>query len=123
MTVQVRVLHIEDGQKWYRTLLKREPDFLPHAGFVEWEIIPRCWLQVAEGTPTEGNGPIRLGVDDIEVERERMVKECNIEPFEIYTREGVPVKWGTFSDPWGNLIGFYEYLNEAEKKEKMNTLS
>lgn len=122
MTVQVRVLQITEGLKWYETLLKRKPDYVPHAGFAEWEIIPGGWLQVAEGTTTEGNGPIRLGVDDIEAERERMMKECKIKPFEIYSRDGVPVKWGTFSDPWGNLIGFYEYLDETDKQEKMKAV-
>lgn len=59
MTIQVRVLDIEKGQKWYQTLLKRELDFIPHEGFAEWELIPGCWLQVAEGTPAEGSGPLR----------------------------------------------------------------
>ncbi len=27
MTVQVRVSSMEEGQKWYQTLLNKEPDF------------------------------------------------------------------------------------------------
>jgi hypothetical protein len=69
------------------------------------------------GTPTEGSGPIHMGVMDIEAERDRMIKEFNIEPFEIYSREEVPVKRGIFTDPWGNRLGFFEYLNENEKDE------
>lgn len=111
MTVQVRVCDISEGLKWYRTLLEKEPDLVPHEGFVEWELIPGCWLQVAEGVPTTGSGPIRLGVADIEAERERIAKELNVERFEIYSREEVPVRWGTFADPWGNRLGFFENLN------------
>jgi hypothetical protein len=119
VTVQFRVSDFEKGRNWYQKLLNKEPDFIAHEGFAEWELIPGSWLQIAEGTPTEGSGPLRLGVTDIEFERDRVVKELNVAPFEVYTREGVPVKWGTFSDPWGNRIGFFEYLNEREKEETM----
>lgn len=73
--VQVRVTDIKEGQKWYQTLLNKEPDFIPHEGFTEWELIPGGWLQVAEGLPNEGSGPIRLGVIDIKAERDRLKKE------------------------------------------------
>lgn len=122
MTIQVRVEDITEGCKWYQTVLNRAPDFIPHEGFVEWEIIPGCWLQVAEGKTAIASGPLRLGVTDIEGERERLVKELKIDEFEIYSREEVPVKWGTFSDPWGNRLGFFEYLDKEEEKQRINTL-
>ncbi|OZU87007.1 ornithine monooxygenase [Virgibacillus indicus] len=122
MTTQIRVKDIKEGQRWYQTLLNRQPDFIPHKGFAEWEIISGCWLQVAEGTPSEESGPIRLGVRDIKGERERLVKELNIDEFEIYSRREVPVKWGTFTDPWGNLLGFFEYLDKTEEEERIKTL-
>lgn len=121
-TIQVRVSNIEQGQKWYETLLNRKPDFIPHEGFAEWELIPGCWLQVAEGTPTEGNGPLRLGTTNIEVQRDILVKLLKIDDFEIYSRPEVPVKWGTFSDPWGNRLGFFEYLNKSEEQERIKTI-
>ncbi|QOR67898.1 VOC family protein [Cytobacillus suaedae] len=123
MTVQVRVSSMIEGQKWYKTLLNRKPDFVPHEGFAEWELFPGCWLQVAEGTPSEGSGPIRLGVKDINVERDRLVSELGIERFEINGRKEVPVKWATFSDPWGNMIGFFEYVNREEMEEKISRLN
>lgn len=116
MTVQVRVLDIKEGQQWYETFLCRKPDFIPHEGFAEWELIPGCWLQVAEGKPAVGSGPIRFGVLNIKAERERLVKELKIEFFTIHSREEVPVKWGTFTDPWGNRLGLFEYVNEGEIK-------
>jgi hypothetical protein len=118
-TYQVRVSNFEKGLNWYKTLFQREPDFVPHEGFAEWEIIPGCWLQVGEGTPAERSGPLRLGVTDIEFERDRVVKELGVEPFEVYSREEVPVKWGTFSDPWGNLLGFFEYLDKTEETKSI----
>ncbi|WLD94669.1 VOC family protein [Alkalihalobacillus sp. AL-G] len=122
MTFQVRVSDYEEGLHWYQTLLNREPDFVPHDGFAEWELIPGSWLQVAEGIPTEGNGPMRFGVNDIEGERERLKRELQVEHFEIASRDEVPVKWATFLDPWGNRIGFFEYKNEAEMNERIQMI-
>lgn len=124
MTTQIRVSNFEQGKKFYHTLLNREPDFIPHEGFAEWELIPGCWLQVAEGIPSEGSGPLRIGVSSIEAERTRMIKEdLNIEFFDIHSREEVPVKWATFTDPWGNRLGFFEYISETDKKERINRLN
>lgn len=120
MTFQVRVADLDEGLKWYKALLQKEPDFTPHEGFAEWELIPGCWLQVAEGTSAEGSGPLRLGVKSIEEERSRLVNELHIEPFEIFSRDEVPVKWATFTDPWGNRIGFFEYIEEQEMNERIN---
>ncbi|MDP5272966.1 VOC family protein [Chengkuizengella axinellae] len=119
MTVQVRVTDFEEGKRWYETLLNRVPDFVPHEGFAEWELVPGCWLQLAEGEPSKGSGPIRLGVNYIEAEQERMMKELNVEAFEIRSRAEVPVRWASFQDPWGNQIGFFEYKDEEEKQGKI----
>lgn len=75
VTFQLRVSDFEQGLKWYKILLNKEPDYTPHGGFAEWELIPGSWLQVAEGTPTTGNGPLRLGVTDIET-REKSDCRC-----------------------------------------------
>jgi hypothetical protein len=122
MTYQVRVSDFSKGLKWYKALLNKEPDFTPHEGFAEWELIPGCWLQVYEGAPSEGSGPIRLGVLSIENERNRMIKELNVASFEIFTREEVPVKWATFNDPWGNRLGFFEYINKDNEAKRINTI-
>lgn len=123
MTIQLRVSEFEKGQHWYTTLLKRDPDFIPHEGFAEWELLPGCWLQVAEGVPSIGSGPLRLGVESIENERNRILTELGVPFFELHAREEVPVKWATFSDPWGNQIGFFEYINEDEKNERIRMVT
>ncbi len=61
MTNQIRVADQKEGQKWYRVLFNREADFIPHEGFAEWEILPGCWVQVAEGIPPFGSGSVRFG--------------------------------------------------------------
>lgn len=122
MTIQFRVGDITKGQEWYETLLKKKPDFIPHDGFTEWELIPGCWLQIAEGIPSIGSGPLRLGIDNLEKERERLINDLKIEPFYIYSREEVPVKWTTFSDPWGNKVGLFEYHNQSDKENRMKTI-
>ncbi len=122
MTIQVRVLNFEKGHKWYEKLLNRKADFIPHDGFAEWELISGCWLQVAEGPVIEGNGPIRFGVTNIEAERERLMKELKISSFEIHSRQEVPAKWGTFTDPWGNRLGFFEYLDKDIEQERIKTI-
>lgn len=66
-------------------------------------------------------GPLRLGVTDIIAERARLVKELEIEEFEIYSREEVSAKWGTFTDPWGNRLGLFEYLDKKEENDRINT--
>ncbi|MGZ9584892.1 VOC family protein [Paenibacillus marinisediminis] len=122
MTIQVRVSNIKEGLEWYETLLDKKPDIIPHDGFAEWELIPGCWLQVAEGTVTEGSGPLRLGVTNIKAERDRLVEQLKIDSFEIHSRPEVSVKWGTFTDPWGNRLGFFEYFDKSEEQERIKTI-
>lgn len=122
MTYQVRVTDFKEGQKWYEIFLGKTSDFIPHDGFAEWELIPGCWLQVAEGIPSEGSGPLRLAVKDIKAEKERLFRELDVENFEIFSRTEVPVKWASFTDPWGNRIGLFEYINKSEEKERMKAI-
>ena len=122
VTYQVRVTDINVGQRWYEIFLNKTPDFIPHEGFAEWELIPGCWLQVAEGTPSQGSGPLRIGVKDIMGEKERLCRELKIDHFEIFSRPGVPVRWGSFTDPWGNGIGLFEYINKTEEGERITTI-
>jgi hypothetical protein len=122
VTIQFRVSNYKEGQQYYSSIFQKNPDFVPHEGFAEWEVIPGCWLQIAEGEPAGENGPLRLGVPNLDKERNRLVKECNVDKFEIYTRNEVPVKWATFSDPWGNKIGLFEYINKTEEAKLQNRL-
>lgn len=122
MTIQIRVSDFQSGLHWYQLLLDREPDFIPHAGFAEWELVPGSWLQVAEGIPATGSGPLRVGVQDLAEMLGRLQRDHSIGNIEVHTREGVPVKWCTFSDPWGNQLGLFEYLNKEEEMKRINQI-
>jgi hypothetical protein len=122
MTVQVRVPNMKEGERWYRTLLNKEPDFVPHEGLAEWELLPGCWLQVAEGKPASASGPIRLGVADLDAEKDRLIQTLGVEDFNIHSREEVPVRWATFTDPWGNGIGLFQYLDQQEIQKRVVTI-
>jgi hypothetical protein len=122
MTYQVRVTDMMDGQVWYETLLNKQPDFTPHEGFAEWELLPGCWLQVAEGIPSKGSGPLRFGVTDLGAERTRLIHGLHVEDFEIHSRKEVPVKWATFTDPWGNRIGLFEYMDKEVERERVHSV-
>ncbi|MGB7998572.1 MAG: VOC family protein [Anaerobacillus sp.] len=117
LTFQIRVTNFAEGKRWYKAFLQKEPDFVPHDGFAEWELLSGAWLQLAEGEPAEGSGPVRLCVQNLEDERERMLNELAVAPFTIHSREEVPVKWATFSDPWGNKLGFFEYIRKEQSVE------
>ncbi len=79
---------------------------------------------MAEGTPAEGSGPLRLAVKDITAQKNRLIRELNVDRFEVFSRQVVPVKWGTFTDPWGNRIGLFEYIDKVhEDKLIKNTLN
>ena len=43
VTFQVRVKNYNEGSKWYEHLFNRKPDFIPHEGFAEWEIVNGAW--------------------------------------------------------------------------------
>ncbi|UOE95795.1 VOC family protein [Alkalihalobacillus sp. LMS39] len=122
LTIQIRVSDFTKGQLWYETLLNRKPDFIPHDGFAEWEVIPGCWLQLAEGKPSIQSGPLRFGVPNLELEKQRLIEKLAVNDFEVFSREEVPVKWATFSDPWGNQIGLFEYFDKNEEQERMKTI-
>lgn len=110
VTFQVRIDDYEQGIRWYEKLFNRKPDFIPHEDFAEWEIVKGAWLQVAKGIPTNGNGPIRLGVSDINTERKRLINELEMQIEEVNTLEGVPAAWCSFEDPVGNRIGLFQEL-------------
>jgi hypothetical protein len=122
MTIQIRVSDFEKGLHYYQLLLDKEPDFIPHAGFAEWEIVPGSWLQLSEGVPAEGSGPLRFGVENIEEMKSRLITLLEVENLEVLSREEVPVKWCTFSDPWGNKIGLFEYLDKEEEAKRISAL-
>jgi len=48
-----------------------------------------------------------------------LVDKLKIDSFEVHLRPEVLV---TFTDPWGNRLGFFEYLDKSEEKERIKTI-
>lgn len=123
MTYQVRANDFEAAKEWYSIFFGRPPDILPHEGFAdqlgfcEWELIsgPTLWLQVAEGSPAVGSGPIRFGVDDIIAALDRLVPLLGPERPNVGQTPDGKVRFCTFEDPFGNRIGFYEEINHSSQ--------
>ncbi len=112
VTIQLHVSDFAAGTNWYTRLLGRPPDLTPHADLWEWEILPKCYLQVGGGTRASGSGPVHLGVADVAAERERVRDALGIVMSPIERVEGV-VAWCTFEDPWGNQLGLFEDLADV----------
>lgn len=112
ITTQVRTNNLDAAIRWYAALLGRPPDETPEAGVAEWEIMPNCWLQLAEGTPAPGSGPLHLGVADIEAVRERLQQALHIAISPVERIEG-EVAWCTFADPFGNQLGLFQDLADV----------
>lgn len=112
ITTQVRANDFDAAITWYVTLLGRPPDEEPGADVAEWELLPNCWLRLAKGTPAPDNGPLHLGVADIEGERERLqhVLKLAVSPVERIEGE---VAWCSFDDPFGNRLGFFQDLADV----------
>lgn len=55
-------------------------------------------------------------------QKEIDLAELKIDSFEIHSRPEVPVKWGTITDPWGNRLGFFEYLDKREEQERIKPI-
>ena len=116
LTIQFRVADYQQGVHWYSNFLGRTADFLPHegfegqVGFAEWELIPgsNCWLQVAEGEPTPGSGPLRIGVKNIERALDRIRELLGADNPQIGETPDKKVRYCTFEDPFGNRVGFFE---------------
>jgi predicted enzyme related to lactoylglutathione lyase len=112
VTLEVRVSDFAAGASWYTKLLGQPPDRMARTDFWEWEILPKCYLQVGAGTPMPGSGLVRLGVADVAAERERIQEALGIAISPIERVEGVAA-WCTFEDPFGNRLGLFEDLADV----------
>ncbi len=114
LTFQIGVGDIDAGVAFYTRFLGRAPDFEPHANFAEWEVVTNAWLQInSERDVGSGVGPLRIEVDDIERALDQAVPTLAIDRPAVQHRDGVPVRWCTFSDPWGNRLGYFETIEAS----------
>ncbi|MEM7428727.1 MAG: VOC family protein [Pseudomonadota bacterium] len=108
--MQLRVPDIGEGVEWYRQVLGRAPDMQPVEGVAEWEILPGSWFQVIEARPDPGRNRVRLGVNNLEHEIERLRETPGLELAEPVVLEGIIV-YADGEDPFGNRIGLFQVLD------------
>ncbi len=109
VTAEYHVTDIKAARLFYGRLLGRGPDFEASPSFVEWEVVPGYWLQLRETDKVHAAGPLRLRVDDIEAERQRLIDDLSVDVDDIKRVEGV-VAFCTFHDPFGNPLGILQDL-------------
>ena len=105
----IAVRNIEDGIRWYKMLLGREPDTQPMHGLVEWKFEAGGWLQVNENKALAGRSSITLVETDIE-NRIQQLKRAGIEPKSV--KRGDQVSVVIITDPDGNQVLFATRLGD-----------
>ena len=111
VTMHVRVPNAIEAAAWYERFLERPPDFVPFAGFAEWELTPGCWLQLAQPRPRPTAARVRFGVADLRHESDRIRRDLGVTISEVQFFED-QVAWCDFADPYDNPIGLVQDLTK-----------
>lgn len=105
VTIGVPVRSIQEASRWYERCLELQGHINPAPDIREYELLPGCWLQLAETEPARSEHCMLLGVSDLEGERERLMR-LGVEVGEIQRVEGV-IAFVDFKDPDCNNLGLY----------------
>jgi hypothetical protein len=97
----IAVRDIEEGIRWYKMLLGREPDTRPMNGLGEWQFEAGGWLQVNENKQFAGRSSVTFVETDLD-DRLKQLKKAGIEPKSIIRGEQVSVV--IITDPDGNQV-------------------
>jgi hypothetical protein len=92
------VRDIEDGVRWYKMLLGREPDTRPMQRLAEWKFEAGGWLQLNENMQLAGRSSITLVETDMD-ERMKMLTMAGIKPKSFVNGNFVSII--TVTDPDG----------------------
>ncbi|MEC7276318.1 MAG: VOC family protein [Bdellovibrionota bacterium] len=109
VTVGINVKNLKEATSWYQKLAGEKPTLKPIPNINEIEVVKGFWLQLVEAPKVNpGDSVIRLGVTNIESEKERLAK-LEIDIGEIKRVEGL-IAFSEFSDPYGNKLSLYQVL-------------
>jgi catechol 2,3-dioxygenase-like lactoylglutathione lyase family enzyme len=108
VTVTIPVRDLAAASKWYTRLLGHGPEFEPAPDVVEFELFGDVWLQLLEAPANAGTAILRIGVSDVEAQREH-VASIGVEVGDVEHVEGV-IKLCDFRDPDGNLLSLVEVV-------------
>ncbi|EKM9526796.1 VOC family protein [Listeria monocytogenes] len=103
ITIGLPVSDLEKSVSWYEKLT-------PVEGVVEYQI-GSVWIQLFEEKINVSENVLRIGVEDLDVEFERL-KTLEVITEEVI--EDVPgiIRYFDFSDPDGNKLSFYWLYNQ-----------
>lgn len=109
VTIGLAVTDLDRAVEWYRSLLGGVEEMEPAPGVREFRLTPSTWLQLFEGAVSPDSPTVvRLESDDAGSSH-ALALSLGTEVGEIETVPGV-VRYFEFSDPFGNLLSFYEVL-------------
>ena len=108
ITVGVPVSDVDRAGRWYERTLGIGPHIEPVRGIHEYEVSPGCWLQLFEGESSSSDHVFRIGVEDIEAERHRLLS-LGVTVQETKRVEGV-IACCDFVDPDSNRLSLYQVL-------------
>jgi hypothetical protein len=107
------VRDVEEGTRWYKMLLGREPDTQPMKGLVEWQFEAGGWLQVNENKQLAGRSSVTFVETDLD-DRIKQLKNAGIEPKSVISR-GEQVSVVIITDPDGNQVVFAQGRGERHR--------
>ncbi len=110
VTVGLPVTDLSRATEWYRLLLGKLEEANPMDGIWEIRVTSSFWLQLFEIDIEESSlKSVNFETDNIE-NSHKLVLSLGVEAGQIET---VPeaVQYFEFSDPFGNLLSFYQSLS------------
>lgn len=110
VTIGVPVGDLAAATDWYDAVLDRRPAIEPVARIVEYEFAG-IWIQLMGGQPGSSNWVLRYGVEDLDVERDRL-RTLGVSIGDVETIPGV-ISYFDFLDPDGNRLSCYRVLAGA----------
>ena len=109
---EIQVSDLARSREWYSRLFGKDIDLQPFEGNLEWRIAGG-WVQISQGEPKPSTWGLRIEVNDIHFERERL-RKSGVEAKEVRT---VPdtIAFFTIRDPDDQDIWFFQVLTKDPK--------
>ncbi|MBC2262736.1 VOC family protein [Listeria sp. FSL L7-0091] len=105
ITVGLPVSDLEKSASWYEKILMSDEKLIPVEGVIEYPI-GLVWIQLFEEKINVSEKVLRLEVEDLEVEFERL-KTLGVITDEVIEDAPGIIRYFDFSDPDGNKLSFY----------------
>ncbi|WP_086443681.1 VOC family protein [Candidatus Enterococcus lemimoniae] len=105
VTVGLPVSNLEAAASWYGKLLMSDEKITPVEGIIEYQI-GSVWIQLFEEKMNVSENALRLEVEDLDTEFERL-KTLGVIVDEVIADVANILRYVDFSDPDGNKLSFY----------------